>query len=49
MNRISEDNQWREAGWEEVPDVKSIHARRNAVGMGVSPTATRLVIGVLQR
>jgi len=49
MKRISNDNLWREANWAEVQDAKYIHARRNAIGMGVSPTATGLVIGVVQR
>jgi hypothetical protein len=49
LKRISDDNQWREASWGEVQDDKYIHARRNAIGMGVSPTATGLVVGVVQR
>jgi SAM-dependent methyltransferase len=49
LKRISDDNQWREASWEEVQQAKYIHARRNAIGMGVSPTATGLVVGAIQR
>ncbi len=49
LKRITDDNQWREATWDEVQNAKYIHARRNAIGMGVSPTATGLVIGTLQR
>jgi hypothetical protein len=49
LKRTSDDNQWREASWGEVQDGKYIHARRNAIGMGVSPTATGLVVGVIQR
>jgi hypothetical protein len=49
LKRISNDNLWREASWAEVQDAKYIHARRNAIGMGVSPTAIGLVIGVIQR
>jgi hypothetical protein len=47
--RVSDDTQRREASWAEVQDAKYVHARRNAVGMGVSPTATGLVVGVLER
>ena len=47
LKRISDDNQWREATWDEVQDARYIHARRNAIGMGISPTAQGLVIGTL--
>jgi SAM-dependent methyltransferase len=49
LKRVTDDNQWREATWDEVQGAKYIHARRNAIGMGVSPTAQGLVIGTLQR
>ena len=49
LKRISDDNQWREATWDEVQDARYIHARRNAIGMGISPTAQGLVIGTLLR
>jgi hypothetical protein len=49
LMRISDDNQWREASWEEVRDVKFSPARRNALGMGVGQRANALVIGTIQR
>lgn len=49
MKRIGDDNQWREASWEEVQDNKYFHARQNAIGMGMSPTANDLALGVIQR
>ena len=49
MKRISDENQWREATWEEVQDVKYTPASRSALGMGVSQRANALVVGVIQR
>jgi hypothetical protein len=49
MMRISDDNQWREASWEEVRDVKFSPAYRNALGMGVGQRANALVIGMVER
>jgi hypothetical protein len=49
LKRITDDNQWREATWDEARDAKYIHARRNALGMGVSPTAQGLAIRTVQR
>jgi len=43
--RVTKDNQWREAGWSEVEHTPYIYFRRNRLGMGVSSTATGLVIG----
>jgi hypothetical protein len=45
LKRITDDNQWREATWDEVRDARYIHARRNAIGMGVSRRRVDPVLG----
>lgn len=49
LKRSTDDNQWRKATWDGVRDAKYIHARRYALGMGVSPTAQDMAIRSLQR
>jgi len=49
MKRVSDDNQWREAKREEMRDSKYLHANLKHLGMGVTATATGIVVGVLQR
>lgn len=43
--RISEDNRWRECGWDEVVGMRYRKAHRNRAGVMESATATGLVIG----
>jgi hypothetical protein len=47
--RFSDDNQWREATWSEVQHAPYIHFHRNRLGIGVSGTATGLVVGTIVR
>ncbi|HKV83118.1 MAG TPA: hypothetical protein VJN88_01085 [Ktedonobacterales bacterium] len=49
VKRISDDNRWRECGWDEVAGMRYQKAHRNRWGVVISATATGLVVGSIEK